>query len=133
MQSRIRIIAALGMFAAVAETRPLADFLEAGVRTREGQCLMNLAGITSGGRTVRGAAAVERQGLGDGYQTKWGLEIGHLREGANCVYRGFDFSTPAARALEFHVSSGMQDSCMELYDAGERSRGVRGGDRPYRS
>lgn len=103
--------------AGAAETRPLADFLVEGVCTREGQCLMNLAGITSGGRTVPGTAAVERQGLGDGYQTKWGLEIGHLREGANCVYRGFDFSTPEARALEFHVSSGMQDSCMELYDA----------------
>ncbi len=109
-----------------AETYPLADFLELGVRTRPGQCLMNLAGITSAGRTIPGAAAVERQGLGDGYQTKWGLEIGHLREGANCVYRGFDFSTPEARALEFHVSSDMQDSCMELYDADERrSRGDR--------
>ena len=109
-----------------AETYPLADFLEPGVRTRPGQCLMNLAGITSAGRTIPGAAAVERQGLGDGYQTKWGLEIGHLREGANCVYRGFDFSTPEARALEFHVSSDMQDSCMELYDADERrSRGDR--------
>ena len=103
-----------------AETYPLADFLEQGVKTRPGQCLMNLAGITSAGRTIPGAAAVERQGLGDGYQTKWGLEIGHLREGANCVYRGFNFSTPEARALEFHVSSDMQDSCMELYDADER-------------
>ena len=106
---------------------PLSDFLVKGVLTRRGECLMNLAGITSNGRTVPGAAAVERCGLGDGYQTKWGLEIGHLREGANCVYRGFDFSTPAARALEFHVSSGMQDSCMELYDAGERRLQ---GDRP---
>ena len=98
--------------------------VNAAVLTHRGECLMNLAGITSGGRTVPGAAAVERHGLGDGYQTKWGLEVGHLREGANCVYRGFDFSTPAARALEFHVSSGMQDSCMELFDAGERlSRG----------
>ena len=108
------------------EVVPLAEFLEQGVRTCPGQCLMNLAGITSAGRTIPGAAAVERQGLGDGYQTKWGLEIGHLREGANCVYRGFDFSTPEARALEFHVSSDMQDSCMELYDADERrSRGDR--------
>ena len=109
-----------------AETYPLADFLEQGVKTRPGQCLMNLAGITSAGLTIPGAAAVERQGLGDGYQTKWGLEIGHLREGANCIYRGFNFSTPEARALEFHVSSDMQDSCMELYDADERrSRGDR--------
>ena len=116
-------MAAVVAFVAVAcaadavETRPLADFLNAGVRTRQGECLMNLAGITSGGRTVPGGAAVERKGLGDGYQTKWGLEIGHLREGASCVYRGFDFSTPEGRALAFHVSSGMQDSCMELYDA----------------
>ena len=107
------------------EIVPLDECLSQGVRTCPGQCLMNLAGITSGGRTVPGAAAVDRNGLGDGYQTKWGLEIGHLREGANCVYRGFDFTTPGARALEFHVSSGMQDSCMELYDAGERSRGTR--------
>ena len=106
--------------AGAVETRPLADFLDEGVRTRARQCLMNLAGITSGGRTVPGAAAVDRHGLGNGYETKWGLEIGHLREGANCVYRGFDFSAPEARALEFHVSSGMQDSCMELYDADER-------------
>jgi len=118
MQGRILMLAAMSVFAAAAvETYPLSDFLELGVRTRPGQCLMNLAGITSAGRTVPGAAAVERHGLGDGYQTKWGLEIGHLREGASCVYRGFDFSTPEARALEFHVSSGMQDSCMELYDA----------------
>ena len=121
MQGRILMLAAMSVFAAAAvETYPLSDFLELGVRTRPGQCLMNLAGITSAGRTIPGAAAVERQGLGDGYQTKWGLEIGHLREGASCVYRGFDFSTPEARALEFHVSSGMQDSCMELYDADER-------------
>ena len=121
MQYRMLIVAALSVFTAAAvETCPLADFLVQGVRTRPGQCLMNLAGITSAGRTIPGAAAVERHGLGDGYQTKWGLEIGHLHEGANCVYRGFDFSTPAARALEFHVSSDMQDSCMELYDADER-------------
>lgn len=82
---------------------------------------MNLAGITSGSRTMQGAAAEERHGLGNGYQTKWGLEIGHLREGANCVFRGFDFSTPESRRLEFHVSSGMQDSCMELYDADSQS------------
>ena len=127
MQKRnLLLVAVLGVSAAVfAETRPITDFLVPRVRICKGQCLMNLAGITSGGRTMPGAAAVERKGLGDGYQTKWGLEIGHLREGASCVYSGFDFSTPEARLLEFHVSSGMQDSCMELYDAGERSRGTR--------
>ncbi|MBQ9432176.1 MAG: carbohydrate-binding protein [Kiritimatiellae bacterium] len=82
-----------------------------------GECLVNIAGITSNGKTVQGADAVERQGLGDGYQTKWGLEIGHLREGASCVYRGFDFSEPPSRQISFHHSSGMQDSCIELFDA----------------
>ena len=122
MKHSALVVAALAAACAagVVETRPLAEFLQPSVRTRAGECLMNLAGITSGGRTVPGASAVERHGLGDGYQTKWGLEIGHLREGANCVYRGFDFSKPESRRLEFHVSSGMQDSCMELYDAGER-------------
>ncbi|MBP5227392.1 MAG: carbohydrate-binding protein [Kiritimatiellae bacterium] len=95
----------------------LLDRFDGGVRTRPGECLMNLAGITSAGRTLPGVAAVERKGLGDGYQTPWGVEIGHLREGASCVYRGFDFSTPEARRLAFHVSSGMQDSCLELFDA----------------
>ena len=116
----VAAVFAVVCFAGAVETRPLAEFLRPGVRTCAGQCLMNLAGITSGSRTVPGAAAVERHGLGDGYDTKWGLEIGHLREGANCVYRGFDFSKPESRRLEFHVSSGMQDSCMELYDADER-------------
>ncbi|MBP5320260.1 MAG: hypothetical protein J6334_04670, partial [Kiritimatiellae bacterium] len=87
------------------------------VRTRPGECLMNLAGITSAGKTVPGVAAVERKGLGDGYQTPWGVEIGHLREGASCVYRGFDLATPEARRLAFHVSSGMQDACLDLFDA----------------
>ena len=127
MKTSAFVVAAFAVVCAggAVETRPLADFLVPGVRTRPGECLMNLAGITSGSRTVPGAAAVERNGLGDGYQTKWGLEIGHLREGANCIYRGFDFSTPEARRLEFHVSSGMQDSCREIYDADERSRGTR--------
>ena len=91
--------------------------INSAVRTKRGECLVNLAGITSAGKTVPGAAAVERHGLGDGFKTKWGVEIGYIKEGANCIYRGFDFSTPEARRLEFHVSAGIQDSCMELFDA----------------
>ncbi len=88
------------------------------VITRKGACLMNLVGISCSGRTVQGAAAVERHGLGNGFRAwPWGLEIGHLCEGAHCVYRGFDFTKPEARSLAFHVSSANQDSCMEIYDA----------------
>ncbi len=86
-------------------------------------CLVNVAGVTCGGRTVPGDAAVERKGPPDGftpktgYETKWGTEIGWVVPGASCVYRGFDLSSPAARKIAIHLSCAVNKSAIDVYDA----------------
>ena len=81
-----------------------------------GKFLLNVAGITSGTRTIAGATAIRRVGPRDGFQTKWGLELGWITEGATCVYPGFDFTKPEARKLAIHVSS-IFASMIDIYDA----------------
>jgi len=97
--------------------KPLNSRLSRKPVVRHKECLINIAGITQGGRVIPGKAAVDRKGLGDAFATKWGTEIGYINEGSYCTYRGLDFSRPEARVLEFHTSSGLQDTCLELYDA----------------
>ncbi len=82
-----------------------------------GKYLVNIAGITSAGRTVPGVAAVRRNGPRDGFQTKWGQELGWITDGMTCEYEGFDFSTPEARRLKFHVSAGEWPARIDVFDA----------------
>ena len=85
--------------------------------------LVNIAGITSGGRTWPGMASVELRGPSNGqapkkgFATKWGDEIGWIVDGASCVFQGFDFSSAAARTLAIHFSCASYDAEIEVCDA----------------
>ncbi len=80
--------------------------------------LVNIAGISSGARTVPGAsAAAVSKGVKPGFDTKWGRELGWIGNGATCLYKGFDFSTPEARKMEIHLSSASFKSEIEICDA----------------
>ena len=89
------------------------------------QCLVNIAGVTSGGRTVPGKDAVKRVGLKngftpkEGYDTQWGLELGWIQEGASFVMEGFDLSTPASRELSIHLSCSLHETDIELCDVSD--------------
>ena len=82
-----------------------------------GQCLINVAGLTTGTRTLPGDSTVRRTGPRPGYETPWGLEIGWITEGATCVYEGLDLSTPAARELELHYSVKDYPTFVDFCDA----------------
>ena len=91
-------------------------------------CLVNIAGVTSGGRTIPGKDAVKRVGLKngftpkEGYDTQWGLELGWIQEGATFVMEGFDLSTPASRELSIHLSSSLHETDIELCDVSDTGR-----------
>jgi len=83
-----------------------------------GRFLVNIAGLTSGARTVPGDAAVSvSKGVKPGFDTKWGRELGWITDGATCLYRGFDFSTPVGRRMEIHLSSATYKTEIEICDA----------------
>ncbi len=86
-------------------------------KAASGKFLVNVAGITSAGRTVPGAAAVKRVGPRDGYETPWGRELGFTTEGATCEYAGFDLTTKEARHLQFHVSAAECPTRIDVFDA----------------
>ncbi len=80
--------------------------------------IVNIAGITSGARTVPGVSAASvSKGVRPGFDTKWGRELGWISNGATCLYKGFDFSTPAGRKMEIHLSSATYKSEIEICDA----------------
>lgn len=84
----------------------------------ENRALVNIAGITSGSRTVPGDSAAEKSpNVKPGYQTKWGMELGWIYDKSTILYKGFDLSTPAARRLKIHYSSMMFLSLIEICDA----------------
>ncbi len=82
------------------------------------RALVNIAGITSGTRTVPGdSAAAKSPNVRPGYQTKWGMELGWIYDKSTILYKGFDLSTPAARRLKLHFSSMLFKSLVEICDA----------------
>ncbi|MBP5320613.1 MAG: right-handed parallel beta-helix repeat-containing protein [Kiritimatiellae bacterium] len=93
-----------------------------------GQCLVNIAGVTAGGRTVPGKDATRRKGPEggftpkEGYDTQWGLELGWIEEGASFVMEGFDLTTPAARELAIHLSSMVHETEIEVSDVSDTGR-----------
>ena len=82
------------------------------------RALVNIAGITSGSRTVPGDSAVKKSpNVKPGYPTKWGMELGWIYDNSIIIYRDFDFSTPASRRLKLHFSSLMFKAVVEVCDA----------------
>ncbi|MBQ4199323.1 MAG: carbohydrate-binding protein [Kiritimatiellae bacterium] len=82
------------------------------------RALVNIAGLTSGGRTVPGDSAVSKSpNVKPGFPTKWGMELGWIYDNSTIVYKGFDFSTPAARELSIHMSSAVYNSRIDICDA----------------
>ena len=82
------------------------------------RALVNIAGITSGTRTVPGDSAAEKSpNVRPGYQTKWGMELGWIYDKSTILYKGFDLSTPVARRLKIHFSSMSFKSLVEICDA----------------
>lgn len=85
--------------------------------------LVNIAGITSAGRTWAGTDSVELRGPKTdqtpkkGFETKWGDEIGWIVDGASCVFRGFNFTSESARSLAIHFSCVAFDTEIEIFDA----------------
>ena len=83
------------------------------------RALVNIAGITSGTRTVPGDSAAEKSpNVRPGYQTKWGMELGWIYDKSTLLYKGFDLSAPDARRLKIHFSSAVFKSQIEVCDAG---------------
>ena len=82
------------------------------------RALVNIAGITSGTRTVPGdSAAAKSSNVKPGYPTQWGMELGWIYDKSTLLYKGFDFSSPEARRLKIHFSSMMFKSVIEVCDA----------------
>ena len=78
---------------------------------------LNIAGITSGLRTVPGDSAAEKSpNVKPGHPTKWGMELGWIYDKSTLLYKGFDLSTPAARRLKIHFSCQMFKSLIEVCD-----------------
>ena len=82
------------------------------------RALVNIAGITSGARTVPGdSAAAKSPNVKPGHPTQWGMELGWIYDKSTILYKGFDLSTPAARRLKIHFSSMMFLALIEICDA----------------
>ncbi|MBQ9432283.1 MAG: right-handed parallel beta-helix repeat-containing protein [Kiritimatiellae bacterium] len=91
-------------------------------------CLLNVAGITTGARTIPGSKAVRRKGPKggfvpkEGYETQWGLELGWIQSGATCVYEDLDLSKKEARELALHLSSQVNEAEVLLCDVAAPER-----------
>ena len=84
----------------------------------ENRALVNIAGITSGARTMPGDSAAHKSpNVRPGHPTQWGMELGWIYDKSTILYKGFDLSTPAARRLKIHYSSMMFLSLIEICDA----------------
>ena len=82
------------------------------------RALVNIAGITSGTRTVPGDSAAARSAaVMPGYPTQWGMELGWIYDKSTILYKGFDLSAPDARRLKIHFSCAMFKSLIEVCDA----------------
>ena len=89
------------------------------------RALVNIAGLTSGGRTVPGDSAVKKSSnVKPGHPTKWGMELGWIYDNSTIVYNGFDFSTPAARELSIHLSSAVYNSRIDICDAAKPEKAI---------
>ena len=93
-----------------------------------GGCLLNVAGITTGTRTIPGSMAVRRMAPKggfvpkEGYETQWGLELGWILPGATCVYADLDFSKKESRELALHLSSQVNEAEVLFCDAAAPER-----------
>ena len=77
--------------------------------------LVNVAGMTVGGKVVAGAAAAELKGtVRPGQQTKWGCELGFVTPGSAVVYAGF----PKTMEFVLHYSSAFEGR-IEFHDGTE--------------
>lgn len=82
------------------------------------RALVNIAGITSGARTVPGDSAAEKSpNVKPGHPTKWGMELGWIYDKSTILYKGFDLSAPDARRLKIHFSCQMFKPVIEVCDA----------------
>lgn len=82
------------------------------------RALVNIAGITSGTRTVPGdSAAAKSPNVKPGFPTQWGMELGWIYDKSTILYKGFDLSAPDARRLKIHFSSAVFKSLIEVCDA----------------
>ena len=74
--------------------------------------LVNVAGLTVGGKVIAGASAVELSGtVRPDHQTKWGRELGYTTPGSTAVYADF----PKTKAFTLHYSS-VFDGRIEFHD-----------------
>ena len=82
------------------------------------RALVNIAGLTSAGRTVAGCDTGWRtENIQPAHSTQWGREVGWIYDGNTIIYKGFDFSSPAARELLIHYSSMVYRAEIEVCDA----------------
>jgi len=84
------------------------------------RCLVNVAGVSSGGKAIPGSDTAERMNCQDGFETEWGKELGWITCQTECVY---DFGA-LGEDVEIHYSCETYPTTIGLYDAD-------GGDTPF--